>query len=159
MASTQKIFPLQTIFYIVLLLVIAVFGTYLVSDKTAIEAITSSSAVPISTNQKREATFEIPTYRHIQTGSDWHISLYYRYTSKIDDEEIPNYQDMRKHVIAYLDAMDMSDSPLLDTVNRRMCDDLKLSYPIEAISCLISADGDHSSITTMGSISPLRFQK
>lgn len=100
-----------------------------------------------------------------QGGKTINLFFHYRYTAGIAERDIPNYLKMRDDAVNYLATADLSRNPYWETLNTRMCAQLKDSYPLSGISCELQVLGSgvpgpyepgyRASVETIGDIEPL----
>jgi len=119
----------------------------------------------------RDFMFQVDNfYTKNQGGQTLTMYFHYRYNDGIQTADIPDYRDLRTEAIHYMNTIDTSQNPYWETLTKNVCEDLKNKFPIEAISCQFQVAGDdraglpnepgiHSSITTIGDITPLTFAK
>jgi hypothetical protein len=116
---------------------------------------------------KRDFMFQVIGVKtRNQGGHTLNLFFHYRYNSGIADNEIPDYRKLRRQAVDYIDGIDVSAHPYWEVVNNHLCFQLKSSYPLQAISCLMQVvgsenlhpgddTGGRSSIETIGDIDPL----
>ncbi|HEX4356358.1 MAG TPA: hypothetical protein VH141_02475 [Pseudonocardia sp.] len=148
---------------LVVLAVALVAVGWLVGARTAGPAAARADA----NQQSRDFLFQVIALRTPnQGGQTINLFFHYRYNSGIAEHDIPNYLDMRKSALHYLDTVDLSKNPYWETLNHQMCGQLKSGFPLEAISCEMQAYGNevpgpnyepgyHASVETFSDIEPL----
>jgi hypothetical protein len=116
---------------------------------------------------KRDFMFQVVGVKtRNQGGHTLNLFFHYRYNSGIADNEIPDYRKLRRQAVDYLGGIDVSAHPFWEVVNNHLCFQLKSTYPLQAISCLMQVvgsenlhpgddPGGRSSIETIGDIDPL----
>lgn len=116
---------------------------------------------------KRDFMFQIAGYRtENQGGQTLNMYFHYRYDDGISKGDIPNYEDLRRDVLKFMNDVDTSKNPYWETLNQELCTELESDYLIQAISCQLQVypdyrsgltyePGFHSSIHTIGEIEPL----
>jgi hypothetical protein len=103
---------------------------------------------------------------HNQGGHTLNLFFHYRYDEGITDKDIPDYTQVRKQALDYLNSVDVSTNPYWEVLNHHLCTQIKTSFPIQAISCDLQVvgvenppphdePGYRSSIETIGDIEPL----
>ena len=101
-----------------------------------------------------------------QGGHTLNLFFRYRYNDGIRDNDIPDYTQIRKQALDYLSSADLTTNPYWEVLNHQLCNQLKGSFPIQAISCELQVvgvenppphdePGYRSSTETIGSIEPL----
>lgn len=130
-------------------------------------ARTAGRAADGTGTERRDFMFQvIDLPSRNQGGHPLNLYFHYRYTDGIAVADIPDYRELRKTAVAYLDTVDVSHNPYWETLNQHLCAQLKNSFPIEAITCELQVPGTdtpgphyepgyHASVETIGDIDPL----
>jgi hypothetical protein len=153
-----------------LALVAAVAVAGVVLGVVALGREPTASAAQDSTSTStthREFMFQVIGYKtENQGGQTMNMYFHYRYNNGIATKDIPNYLDLRKDALAFIDGVDAKANPYWETLTLELCTQLKDDYPVEGISCQLQIypdkrpglpyePGYHTSITTLGNIDAL----
>ena len=153
---------------IALVAAVALAGVVLGAIALGREPTASAAQDSTSTSTThRDFMFQVIGYKtENQGGQTMNMFFHYRYDNGIATKDIPNYIDLRKDAIAFIDGVDAKANPYWETLTLELCTQLKDKYPVEGISCQLQIypddreglpyePGYHTSITTLGNIDPL----
>ena len=120
-----------------------------------------------SDHERRDFAFHVIGVTTSNEGGDTlNLFFHYRYDDGIRDKDIPDYAKVRDQALGYLAGADLSTNPYWEVLNQHLCIQLKVNFPIEAISCELQVvgvqnppphyeSGYRSSTDTIGDIDPL----